>query len=786
MTRVSFAALLTAALLAAFAHAQEKPNRIWKSSPDGVEVLAATFLGGSGTEWLASGGFQPNGNVVLVGNVLGPTFDLSDPVGVIGTDRPAPAEPEPIPVLEKGKPKIKDGQPVYEKPSWRDEGVTGFVAIYSPDLQKRLSVHRLPWTAGAVTAAAVGPDGAIYVVGRATDGIVELGGNVAELPAMPPLEKKNPARARCDHAFVARLSADASRAIWVRHVRGPSAAPTVDLTPDGKVRFGAGHLHLLDGAGKSLSTVQVPGGLRPTSSVRHQDGQIVVGGEHNWSTGREPWRCPTLDVHNADGSLKHRFYDWGGPYVGLDNCRQVSDTAVRSVSHDRDGGILLYLWSDGGNSVAVTQPFDIREPVGLRGLGMTTAGAGVLSVAYFVRLDPQDYRATAWTVWVGNGGPPRNRPNSTWVEQLTRTADGSLAFAGVGAWGVWQTADKLTDAEPEGRYLAVLNDDFTGLRHCSVIPGVGAADLNDGAASRGSGWGIATGTVNGKSRVLFLAGSKGGKDKEKVDDVHLEPVITTPTRNAAQERFGGGRSDGYVVLMELATPAPRPAAEVKPVVAGPSRAHFERHARTPVAKKGSTPQPGPEDGTVFHFLPTYPKWVTVDAEIRDQSGRLWPGFMYGKPVSGTLTATAGSLDGEITVACTSTCQREGEPARRVLGELLRDPENRPTLVLRVGALGPLQTAEIKTVDKGKDSVRTVEYREGQGTLEFAGKKLPVTPRITTSYNTSKDTPISGIRMNAYMSLPAGALGLAAVPADELIDIRVGMTGTTQTEPPPKK
>jgi hypothetical protein len=106
--------------------------------------------------------------------------------------------------------------------------------------------------------------------------------------------------------------------------------------------------------------------------------------------------------------------------------------------------------------------------------------------------------------------------------------------------------------------------------------------------------------------------------------------------------------------------------------------------------------------------------------------------------------------------------------------------------LRVGALGPLQTAEIKTVDKGKDSVRTVEYREGQGTLEFAGKKLPVTPRITTVYNTSKDKPISGIRMNAYMSLPAGALGLAAVPADELIDIRVGMSGTTQTEPPPKK
>jgi hypothetical protein len=707
-------------------------------------------------------------------------------VGVIGTDRPVPADPQPIPVLERGKPKVVDGRPVHQIPSWRHEGVTAFVAIYTPDMQKRISLQRLPWTAGAATAAAIGPDGAIYIAGRATDGIVDLGGDVAELPAMQPLDKPNPDRARCDHTFLAKLSADAKRAVWVRHVRGPSAAPTVDVAPDGKVRFGAGHLHVLDGTGKPLSTIRVPGGLRPTASVRHQDGQIVVGGEHNWSTGREPWRCPNLNVHNPDGSLKHRFYDWGGPYVGLDNCRQVSDTAVRYVTHDRDGGILMYLWSDGGNSVATTQPFDVRAPVGIRGLGMTTAGAGVLSVSYLVRLDPQDYHVTSWTVWVGNDLPPRNRPNSTWVEQLARTSDGSLAFAGKAAWGLWQTADKLTNAEPEGAFLAVLDDDFTGLRHCSVIPGVGAADLNDGAASRGSGWGIATGTVNGKSRVLFLAGSNGGKDEEKVDGVYLDPEITTPTRNAAQQRFGGGRSDGYVVLMELATPTKPPAAEVEPVVAGPSRGHFQRHARTAVPKKGSAPPAGPEDGTVFHFLPTYPKWVTVDAEIRDQSGRLWPGFMYGKPVSGMLTATAGSLDGEFTVACTSTCQPDGEPTRRVLGELLRDPAKPPTMVLRVGALGPLQTAEIKTVDKGKDVVRTVEYREGQGTLEFAGKKLPVKPRITTAYNTSKDSPISGIRMNAYVTLPAGELGLPAVPADQLIDIRVGMTGTTRTEPPPKK
>ena len=177
--------------------------------------------------------------------------------------------------------------------------------------------------------------------------------------------------------------------------------------------------------------------------------------------------------------------------------------------------------------------------------------------------------------------------------------------------------------------------------------------------------------------------------------------------------------------------------------------------------------------------------MTVDAEIRHQAERLWPGFMYGKPVEGTLTATAGGFDGEITVACTSTCQNAGEPNRRLLGELLRNPQQPPALVFRLGALGPALTAEIKAVDKGKDVVRMIEYREGKGTLEFAGKKLPVTPRITTAYTTSKDGPVNGVRMNAYVTVPAGAIGLSAVPADDLIDIRIGLSGTTLTQPPKK-
>jgi hypothetical protein len=238
--------------------------------------------------------------------------------------------------------------------------------------------------------------------------------------------------------------------------------------------------------------------------------------------------------------------------------------------------------------------------------------------------------------------------------------------------------------------------------------------------------------------------------------------------------------------MELATPTKAAPAEVQAVAAGPSRAHFERHARPRGKGKGKGEQTEPDEGTVFHFSPTYPTWVTVDAEFRHQAGTLWPGFMYGKPVDGGLTATAGGFDGEFTVACTSMCQPAGDPAPRLLGEWMGSSEQRPSLVFRLGSLGPALTAEIKAVEKGKETVRTVGYREGKGTLEVAGKKLPVVPRITTDYTTNKEGTINGVRMNAYVTVRAGDLGLAAVPADDLIDIRLGMSGTTLTQPPPKK
>lgn len=58
-------------------------------------------------------------------------------------------------------------------------------------------------------------DGTIVLAGPAGEGIATLGGDVQELPA--PAEDSK--RSGCAHTYLARLSPDAAKVIWVRHVK---------------------------------------------------------------------------------------------------------------------------------------------------------------------------------------------------------------------------------------------------------------------------------------------------------------------------------------------------------------------------------------------------------------------------------------------------------------------------------------------------------------------------------------------------------------------------------------
>jgi hypothetical protein len=507
-------------------------------APGRATPVLATCLGGPGTEWLVGGGFAPDGSALVAGVALGPVLELAGvKAQVLGGDAPAPPAPERTAALEKdGKPRLdKEGRPVLLPFTWRHAAATAFVARLSPDLKQVQALVRFPWSAGGVTSACVDADGAVYLAGPAGAGIAGLAKDTLELPAADAGGK--PLR-----VYLAKLMPDLRSVAWVRQVAGASAAPKVALKADGTLSFIGPDLYAFARDGKLLGTTRVPGGLGETVAVNPVDGTYARGGEHHSPTGREPWRCPVLDIHRADGALLHQLYDWGGPLVGIDSLRLVSDSAVRGVTYDDHGDLLIHAWSDGGNSVMNFQPTDLRRAHGAfdRGLGFSNWGAGVLSTAYVIRIETANYRVTGGTLWVSYL-PDKNKPNSATIDTLGFAGDGSVAVAGRAALGLIRTGNHLGgDGQPGGPYVALFDRGFSTLRFSSTMPACGKVELaNDDT------WGIGRGTAGGKQRVLFCSGAVA-------DDRNYDPEPrAAPALAPLQPGFAGGQLDGYLLVLDL-------------------------------------------------------------------------------------------------------------------------------------------------------------------------------------------------------------------------------------------
>jgi hypothetical protein len=494
--------------------------------------------------------------------------------------------------------------------------------------------------------------------------------------------------------------------------------------------------------------------------VSPKNGEIVYGGEHHWGTGREPWRCPILNVKHPDGTLRYQLLDWGGPFVGLDNLRLVSDTAVRRVSHDSEGNIIAVLWSDGGNSVGGRQPTDIRRGTGSRGVGLTTAGAGATSFAWLMRIEPKHYQVIGWTLWCSQYG---HKANGASIERTGEAEDGSTCFAGGSAWGLRQTPNRLADTEPGGDYIAVLTPDLTGVRFSSIVPGAGMARV-----SRKCSWGVFTGAPGGKGRAVFLCGAG-----ETGDNYGL--VTPTPTVKAMQGKHGGGISDGWFVVLDLSKPTPE--AEIPPV---PKRRMGYRNAAHRVGKKKRRSVDA-EDGTVYEFNPDFPKWVTCDAEFRHPDPvNYWPNFFYGRPVKGKVTWDAKKPTGSFEILCDRLVQPKGEHDQRVLGELIKTGQTPPSVTFSVSNLGPIKTETFQKVDrKGRKRDYTVSYCEADAVLDIDGRQVKLKPKITLDPAAVVEKKIPCIRISAWFTLKGSDLGMTGRAKNEEIDVRISTQGMIQ-------
>jgi hypothetical protein len=515
------------------------------SPKEPVKVLNAGLLGGTGVEWLAGGGIQPDSTIMLGGVSLGPVLDMGGKETVLGKDGPITAPSQAPQLDKKGRPEQeKDGKAKLAPFSWNHENATGFVVRLSPDLKTIKSVTRLPWKSGGLTSAVVGSDGSIFIAGPATSGVINLAMDSQELPAAQQETKRDAKSPGCTHTYLAKLSPDASRILWLRHVKGGSGAPRLLFDAKKRLIFQGPDFRFLDpGNGKPLIALPRPGGHGGHGgqiAINPLDGTMARGGEHHSPTGREPWRCPTLDIFKSDGALLHQLYDWGGPFVGLNNLRLVSDSAIRGVDFDGRGHLLIHAWSDGGNSVMLREPNDIRTMARMEGLGFSSWGAGVLSLAYILKLDTQSWQVIGGTSWMAYRRD-QNKPNSARIHSMMATG-GAVCFAGASTNGLIQTGDAIGGGEPGGEFVAVLNDDCSALRFSSAMPACGQAIVNDHSAD-GARWSITTGTLEGRSVALFL-----GSAAERNTGYDTNPP---PSVNARQSKHGGGAMDGYALLIDL-------------------------------------------------------------------------------------------------------------------------------------------------------------------------------------------------------------------------------------------
>jgi hypothetical protein len=669
------------------------------ATPADAKVVTATFLGGKGHEWLVGGGWQPDGAVILAGNVIGPL----------------PGETGDVPPLDV--PTSGSGRVVA---LWNTNGVTGFLAQCEPDLKRLVAVHRLPWPGAVVTGALVERGGAVYVAGlTGTNG------------------------------FVGKIAADLKRPEWQIALPGPTP-PQLRLLGEGTLWVRAQDVQVLDDTGKVLRKNTLPDKLSQSAAVNPRDGRIAKNTNHgNWSTGREPWKCPGVRILNPDGADLYYLYEWDGRYIGLDNHRSVADTSVGALNYDDDGNLFLYTWSDGGNTVMRYRSTDVRRPHGCKGLPFYWGGTGY----NIVKLDGRDYQTIASTQWAAESGHGRGIMR---MNTLLPLPNGTVCVAGIGgSRGVHETTTSLMPTGPTGgNYVTLLAGDLASARFSTMVGGAGAVNVGRGA------WGAVAGVVNGQQKVLLLTGAKAMNDTSA-----LAPTAErTPVANAMQAAFGGGTLDGYAILLDL--PAAPPSTNAPTV--------FPRLNLASVRAVKKSTNEFAEAGAKFYFSSNFPSHVTAEVEIRDAKDKRWPNFAYGRSVEGELAWRDGKLAGRATVQCAHWLQQIGDQSRRVLGGIAGPL---PPFIFTISELGELKQRDV-------DRKSCIQYFEGQGRVGFGGRTVtaPVqcVPRMQPK---PPDNAVPALALDVFFTVKGKDLGLTDLAADE-IDVRVGMRGTFTPGAPP--
>lgn len=686
--------------------------------PDAAKPLAASYLGGSGDEYLIAGDFLPDGTLFLAGNAFGPEFDLlGHQLPVLGTDQRPPRFTMPM----------RNDRPQPPK-SWEHRDGAGFIVRMASDYRQITRAVRFPWGAAILTDMVTDPRGNLYITGL-------VGPNFNSLA--PSRRVTHESFEGDAEAFIGKLKHDLSGFDWLIRFQDHSHnTPQLRHIGNGIISY-VGHNGIHINANGEISKA---GHIELTSD--HQQGVCFItfaqvrGNFHRSRTGWEPWHRPFVHIMNPDRSLRFRFYQWHSRTVGTNWSRQVSDSAMRMAAFDRNGQPVIGGWSDGGNSVWAAVPYDltrpaspaIRETTGRRtGLPFSTWGAGVGSFLHLNRLDFETGNPLSYTLFIAYLGS-RNAPSSVSGDNLDFSVDNDLFLSGSSAYGLIQTRDHVVntlDYESDyigNEFFAILSENWDNIRYSSAVPGSGKVDLQRHSSNQTGKFRFGSAHVNGRTRVVAVTGA--------VQHDKFKPV------NPVQSGFGGGNLDGLFVVLEMDTlPTAPPVTFQAPTAASTSLSTGETDESLEGLFQVAA---GMRNSDSILFL-------------RDSTAKKWPLYYRGNPVGDNVVDASGA--GRFVL--------RAEADRVELGEEGFSGKSR-RLAGSEGGETPYPDIEIH--------IQLTSNKTARGMIVFQGRRLERTGpvRIRNSRPTG-----SGINLSGQFEATKAELGLSESPADANDVIHIG-------------